>query len=168
MLTLLITMADQFSSGLIKPYFEWLRPFYRPLTVDVMQSAYGYKAWGYDFISGHATNSMGLAMFATSAFRNCWYTVVTFALVLTTACSRIYLGVHFTTDVVPGVCLGLLLGYLVYLLYRWLRIKLCNMHPSTPQSHLCASTIGHLIAFLCVYILFFFAFTGELMGVMRG
>ena len=136
MLALLITVADQISSGLIKPYFERLRPSFHPLTA--------------------------------LAFRNRWYTVVVFALALSTAYSRIYLGVHFVTDVVPGACLGLLLGYLVYLLYRWLRVKLYNVHPSEPQSRLCASTIGYLTAFLCVYILFLFAFAGELMGVMKG
>ena len=168
MIALLITVADQLSSGLIKPYFERLRPSYHPLTADMVQSVYGYKAWGYGFISGHATNFMALAMFTALAFRNRWYTAVVFALALTTAYSRIYLGVHFITDVVPGACVGLLLGYLVYLLYRWLRVKLYNVHPSAPQSRLCASTIGYLTAFLCVFILFLFAFAGELMGVMKG
>ena len=48
MIALLITVADQLSSGLIKPYFERLRPSYHPLTADLVQSVYGYKAWGYE------------------------------------------------------------------------------------------------------------------------
>ena len=43
-----------------------------------------------------------------------------------------------------------------------------DVYKRQPQSRLCASTIGYLTAFLCVYILFLFAFAGELMGVMKG
>ena len=168
MLVILITVADQISSGLIKPYFQRLRPSYHSLTADLVQSVYGYKAWGYGFISGHATNFMALAMFTSLAFRNKLYTLVVFVLALTTAYSRVYLGVHFISDVIPGVCLGLLLGYLVYRLYRWLRIKLFNVHPSESQGRLYASTISYFTAFLGIHILFLFAYAGELMGILQG
>lgn len=55
-------------------------------------------------------------------FRNKWYTISAFITALTVAYSRIYLGVHFITDVLPGIVVGLAVGYFVYYLYYQGRI----------------------------------------------
>ncbi|KAA6307526.1 hypothetical protein EZS27_040802, partial [termite gut metagenome] len=35
------------------------------------------------------------------------------------AYSRIYLGVHFISDIIPGILVGIAFGYLVHRLYKW-------------------------------------------------
>lgn len=41
-----------------------------------------------------------------------------------TAYTRVYLGVHFISDIVPGAISGVFFGYLVYKLYSFSRSKL--------------------------------------------
>ena len=41
-----------------------------------------------------------------------------------TAYTRVYLGVHFISDIVPGAISGVFFGYLVYGLYSFSRSKL--------------------------------------------
>ena len=40
-----------------------------------------------------------------------------------TSYSRVYLGVHFPGDIMAGAMLGVLVGYLIYHLYEYLRIN---------------------------------------------
>lgn len=167
-IALLITIVDQLTSGVIKPYFARLRPSWHPLTQDAVQSVYGYKAWGYGFVSGHAANFMALAIFTALAFRDRLYTVIVSTLAIVVTYSRIYLGVHFITDVVPGAMIGLIVGYLMYRLYRYLRIRLFKVRAAEPQSRLCAPSIGYLNAFFGIFILFLFAFAAELDSIMKG
>jgi undecaprenyl-diphosphatase len=40
------------------------------------------------------------------------------------AYSRIYLGVHFISDIIPGIIVGVVFGYLVYRLYKKVHQKM--------------------------------------------
>ncbi len=73
------------------------------------------------FPSGHATSSFAIAVaiaWVSRKTEHAWlgWTVVGWASLV--AFSRVYVGVHFMTDVLAGAALGALFGTLFYLLWR--------------------------------------------------
>ncbi|KAA6350718.1 hypothetical protein EZS27_001946 [termite gut metagenome] len=117
-IVMVITLCDQLSSGIIKPLFCRLRPTHHPLFADKVTTVFNYRGGKYGFISSHAANAFGFASFITLIFR---YTLLSWTIYFwatLTAYSRIYLGVHFISDIVPGVIVGIALGYSVYYLYK--------------------------------------------------
>ncbi len=120
-ITLVVTLCDQFASSLIKPSFERFRPTHHPEFMEQVRTVFGYRGGRYGFISSHAANAFGFAMFMSLLFRNAYFTWSIFIWAAITAYTRIYLGVHFISDIVPGILAGLLFGYLVYILYAYVR-----------------------------------------------
>jgi undecaprenyl-diphosphatase len=127
---LLITLCDQFSSGLIKPLFERFRPGHHPDFKDFVQLVNNHRGGGYSFISGHATNSTGFAVLLSLVFRNRWVTLVALTWAALISYSRIYLGMHFVSDVVGGVISGTLIAVGLYYLLIFLRKKLFKVNDS--------------------------------------
>ncbi|MDR1814864.1 MAG: phosphatase PAP2 family protein [Tannerella sp.] len=110
-IVVVITFCDQFASGFCKPFFQRFRPTHHPDFMNDVQTIFGYRGGKYGFISSHAANSFGFAMLTALIFRYKPYTVSIFIWALITSYSRIYLGVHFITDIIPGAIVGLITGY---------------------------------------------------------
>jgi undecaprenyl-diphosphatase len=108
---LTILLADQVSSGLMKPYFERLRPCHDPRLEGILH-LYGRCGGLYGFVSSHAANTFGLATFLTlklgkkqKAFA--WL----FLYALLVSYTRIYLGVHYPLDLFFGAGVGVLAAF---------------------------------------------------------
>ena len=127
---LMVVLCDQFSSGLMKPFFERLRPTHHPDFKDYVDIVNGHRGGGFSFISGHATNGFGFAVFLSLVFRNRWVTLVALVWATLISYSRIYLGVHFISDVVGGVLAGTLIAMIMYAVFVSLRKKLFHLDPS--------------------------------------
>ena len=121
---LVITLCDQFASSFCKPFFARLRPTHHPAFMDEVRTVFDYKGGLYGFISSHAANAFGFATLTSMIFRNRLYTISIFLWAIVNSYSRIYLGVHFISDIVPGIVAGLVFGYIVYVLFRLLHYKL--------------------------------------------
>ncbi len=67
---LVFVLSDQLSSGFCKPFFERFRPTHHPDFKELVDIVNGYRGGRYGFISGHATNSFGLAVFLSLLFRH--------------------------------------------------------------------------------------------------
>lgn len=120
-IALLVLICDQLSSHVFKPLFHRWRPTNHPDFRDVVNvfryGTYEYRGSGYGFISGHATNSMGFAVFTALVLRNRFFTVSILLFALLMGYSRIYLGRHFISDVIVGWAVGAAVGYGIYKLY---------------------------------------------------
>jgi undecaprenyl-diphosphatase len=169
-IVLLITLCDQFSSHFCKPFFSRFRPTYHPEFMDQVKTVFGYRGGTYGFMSSHAANAFGFAMFISLLFRHRIFTVAVFFWAACSAYSRIYLGVHFISDVVAGAAIGMLFGYVVYVLYIWIRKRLNGrveeelQHPSALYSRKRKQTI---VAGIFITILLILVFNTHLTSLMR-
>lgn len=116
---LFFVLSDQFASSICKPYFSRFRPSHYPEIKDNVRTLHGYLGGKYGFISSHASNSFGFAALTAFLFRNRFYTITIFLWAFIVAYSRVYLGVHFISDVVAGGIAGFTIGVLCYLLFRF-------------------------------------------------
>jgi undecaprenyl-diphosphatase len=113
-LALVVTLCDQISNNVLKEGIERWRPSRDPSLTGLVHLVAGYRGGSFGFVSSHAANSFGLAMFLFLLFRHKGFGIAIFAWALLNSYSRIYLGVHFPGDILGGAILGLLIGWLVY------------------------------------------------------
>ena len=129
---LVITLCDQISSHFFKPTFMRFRPTWHPDFMDYVITVNDYRGGKYGFISGHAANAFGFATFALLLFRNRLFTISILLWSTLMVYTRIYLGVHFISDILAGALAGVLVGFGIYKLYLFVRYKLLktNNKPS--------------------------------------
>jgi undecaprenyl-diphosphatase len=123
-IALVITLCDQFASTLCKPFFARFRPTHHPEFINNVQTVFGYRGGRFGFISGHAANAFGFATLTALIFKYRFYSVMLFFWATINSYSRIYLGVHFISDIIPGMIAGLLFGWIVYTLFTIVRKKI--------------------------------------------
>ena len=121
LLVLTIVLADQLSSGLIKHLVERLRPTQDPSLGDLVHVVNGYRGGKYGFVSSHAANSFAAATFIAWLMRHRLVTFSLFAWALLQCYSRIYLGVHYPGDILGGIIVGMLVGWAMWCLMRWIQ-----------------------------------------------
>lgn len=121
-IALLIFVADRICSGLVKPMVARWRPAQDPQLMYMVDVVRGYRGGRFGFFSGHACNTMCMAVFLSMLFRSAKVTLVLIFWSLTTTFTRLYLGVHYLGDVCVGWCVGIILGLLFYyLMHRFQR-----------------------------------------------
>jgi len=112
-IALTILLCDRITSGFMKPFFARLRPSHEPSLEGLLHLVNDYRGGLYGFASSHAADTFGVAMFVWLSlkkyYRWIWVVFVWAALM---AYTRIYLGVHYPTDILVGAIIGLLFGWL--------------------------------------------------------
>lgn len=122
-IAILITLSDQLSSHLIKPWAKRLRPSHNPAIESMVHLSKAGPGGLYGFVSGHATNSFALLVFLAVILpkKFNWLKWVLCFWALLICYSRVYVGVHYPGDITGGILLGSIVGFAVGLFYKWVR-----------------------------------------------
>lgn len=114
---LVFVLSDQVSSSIFKPMFERFRPTHHPDFKDLVDIIDNYRGGQFGFISSHATNSFGLAVYLSLIFKNRLVIISTLFWAAINSYTRIYLGVHFISDILAGAVVGCLIALILYSVY---------------------------------------------------
>jgi undecaprenyl-diphosphatase len=116
-----VVFADLTSAQLIKEVVARYRPSHHmnlsnQLHYHVFENGEKYFGGQYGFVSNHATNFAAVSFWTCIAFwsKQRWLCWLFIGITLFVAYSRIYLGVHYFTDIVGGFCLGIGISALIF------------------------------------------------------
>ena len=117
----LIALTDQISVKLFKEVIERYRPCHNLELKEVIHLLRNKCGGKYGFISSHASNYFGICSFL-GMMLNKKGSLKAFYLMLFWAAfisySRIYMGVHYPSDILAGAALGLILGLSMYRMFK--------------------------------------------------
>lgn len=120
-----ITLSDGISSGIIKKQVQRYRPSHNielkeSLHLHQYSDGTFYSGGKYGFVSSHAANSLAIAILVClflGGSSKIYYLLVVWALIV--SYSRVYLGVHYPSDIVGGLIVGFFSATVSY----WLGVK---------------------------------------------
>ena len=137
-----VLFADGLVDGIIKQLAERWRPSNDPTFKYMVQVVDDIRLKGYSFCSAHAANTMSLAVFFSLLIRSKMLTITLVIWSLINCWTRLYLGVHYPSDILCGMIIGIIVGILVYLLYYKIYRRLSpkinyisNQYTSTGYDH---------------------------------
>ena len=113
-----IALADLSSVYLFKEIFMRFRPSHH---IELSQQLHFYqfdngdlyKGGKYGFVSSHAANYFALLVLVYGLIHKYWMKILLVLIILIILYSRVYLGVHYVSDVICGAILGYLIAKLV-------------------------------------------------------
>lgn len=123
-----VGLADLSAKYLFKEMFERFRPSQNLEIKEQLHYVNNYHGGMYGFVSSHAAN-----MFAVAVFLGLWlkkkmkysiYLLLLWATLI--GYSRVYLGVHYPSDVICGALLGTLISFVLYKVI--IKTKLINFN----------------------------------------
>ena len=117
LLTLNNTITEFF-----KATFERLRPCNDPEIKDIIRNIKPSNT--FSFFSGHSSNTMAVFVFLNLTFKKHYkYFWVLILWPLIFSYSRIYLGLHFPTDILAGYTCGVMMGLITFKIYQIVQEK---------------------------------------------
>lgn len=154
-----VLFADGLVDGIIKQLAERWRPSNDPTFKYMVQVVDDIRLKGYSFCSAHAANTMSLAVFFSLLVRSKLLTITLVTWSLINCWTRLYLGVHYPSDILCGMMIGIIVGILVYLLYYkiYLRISpkinyISNQYTSTGYDHDDIDKVMVILMFTLIYV----------------
>ena len=111
---LAVGAADFIASGILKDLVARPRPSRVPELEGVLHLVNGYKSGQYGFVSSHAANTMAVALLFSLIWRNKIANCGLMLWVAANCYSRMYLGVHYPTDILGGLIVGSLVAVVGY------------------------------------------------------
>lgn len=115
-----ITISDQLSSQVLKPYFSRLRPCQEIQNSVILLVP--HCPGNASFPSSHAVNHFAIGMYFLFSLKKYWKSWAFFfpLWAFSIAYAQVYVGVHYPFDVLMGALLGIAIGSFVYLLSKFI------------------------------------------------
>ena len=111
-------LSDGLAEGIMKPLVARLRPCQDPSLKLYIDTVEGFSPGDYSFFSGHASNTFSIAIFFALLVRQRTFTFFMVAWSLVNCWTRLYLGLHFPSDILAGLLWGGIVGFCVYVFYQ--------------------------------------------------
>lgn len=122
-----VGLADRITSGFMKPHFARFRPCHDPHIQNLVHLVGGCGGQ-YGFASSHAANCFALAvsfliLSKKSNVKSNNLTIFLFLWAIFVSYSRIYVGVHFPTDLIVGAMIGSILPIFIFQIQTFFKYK---------------------------------------------
>lgn len=117
---LCITLTDQISSQWLKYLFDRPRPCHVPEITNVILRVNRCPG-NASFPSSHAVNHMGIAIFFIGSLAKQLksYKFLLWLWPFSIAYAQVYVGVHYPIDVLGGLAIGAILGFIPLILFKY-------------------------------------------------
>jgi undecaprenyl-diphosphatase len=122
---LTVALANTITSEILKEWTGRYRPTHNFEIGHLVHTVNDYRGGLYSFCSSHAANMFGIATVVFLLGRKSYPKIICFLLIWASliSYSRIYLGVHYPSDVLAGAFIGIGCGVLmIYMIKRYSRL----------------------------------------------
>lgn len=120
---LCLLLSSGVTNGIVKPLVARPRPSLDPLFKYTVQVVDGHRNSGFSFFSAHAANTMAIAVFFCLLVRDRLLSGTLLLWSLVNAWTRLYLGLHYPSDILCGLLWGTVAGLVGYAVFYRLYYK---------------------------------------------
>ena len=133
-----VGLSDFIASGILKDLVARPRPTRVPELEGVLHLVNGYKSGQYGFVSSHAANTMACGLLFSLIWRKKIATVGLMLWVAVNCYSRMYLGVHYPSDILGGLIVGALMAVVAYQVL--LKLGVLSRHDADEEQSNCTDS----------------------------
>ena len=114
---LCMLISDGVVDFIVKPMVGRLRPTHDPAITYSLDVVNNIRENQFSFFSAHASNTFCVAMFFSLLVRNKVFVITMVSWSLVNCWTRMYLGLHYPSDILAGLVWGGISGSLAYYVY---------------------------------------------------
>lgn len=111
---LCVLLTAGVSEFAVKPLFHRPRPTFDPAVCASINIVDNMRGSGYSFFSAHSANTFGIALYVSLTAKNRLLTAAMMLWSLLNCYTRLYLGVHYPSDILAGLVFGAVAATITY------------------------------------------------------